>query len=391
MSNEKESSTKEKKSGNGNGQDKYPTLVTDDLQPDPDVPGRYTYDPVEEADATRPRFKACKGLVNNMTAVKWLIKNFLEKDSFGLIFGESEAYKSFLIIDLCMSVATGTPWHGNSISQGSVVYICGEGHSGIGRRLAAWLIHHGLSLDTEVPLFVSHGAINLMEPESIVSTKSAIDDLLGDETPVLIAVDTLARNFGGGNENSTEDMNSYINNTNALLRAPYEACMVTSHHVGHGDKNRARGASALRAALDFEYMAFRIDESVIVSNTKMKDGPAPKATMFDTISVDLPFADEDGKPLTSLALELNQDGPPVELKRQRRLGKNQRLAVKVLKDLFQNESAGYVDFQNWFEACRVAGVSEFRFPEVWKALKQRGIVDIRGDGKVRKGMNWDEE
>uniref|UniRef100_UPI003555C87A AAA family ATPase n=1 Tax=Rhodococcus qingshengii TaxID=334542 RepID=UPI003555C87A len=42
------------------------------------------------------------------------------------------------------SVVTGTPWHGQGVTQGGVVYLVGEGVRGIDARLTAWERHrHG--------------------------------------------------------------------------------------------------------------------------------------------------------------------------------------------------------------------------------------------------------
>lgn len=385
MSDEKKGS--DKKSGNGNGQQRYPGLITDDLEPDPDQPDRYFYKGTDAVAEIRPRFTFYNGLLKKVTSVKWLVTNFLEQDSFGVIFGDSGTYKSFLALDICMSVATGRTWHGNAVKQGPVVYICGEGHSGVGRRLMAWREHNKFPRGKEAPLMVSHGSIDLLDPEQVVATKSVIDEML-DIPPVLIVVDTLSRNFGAGNENSTEDMTRFVNNCNGLLRAPYNACLIAVHHVGQKDKTRARGSIVLRASSDFEYATQRIDDSILMINSKMKDGPDPYPIMFDTIEVDLPVIGENGQSLNSLALDLSNEEIPTKPKRQRKLGPNQKIALRLLDTLIENDSDSRAHMENWSAAIKAEGVDIHRWTQLWKGLRKKRIIHVPGDGYAYKGIDW---
>jgi hypothetical protein len=52
-------------------------------------------------------------------------------------------------------------------------------------------------------------------------------------------------------------------------------CVLIVHHSGHGDKQRARGAMALKGALDFEFRVEKKGREVQLINTKMKDAEAP--------------------------------------------------------------------------------------------------------------------
>jgi RecA-family ATPase len=93
--------------------------------------------------------------------------------------------------------------------------------------------------------------------------------------PSLIVFDTLARNFGAGDENNTSDMNKFVAAIDAL-RGAYPGCTaIVVHHTCHGDKSRARGSMVLTAAADAEYRVEKKYASVTVRNTKMKDAAPP--------------------------------------------------------------------------------------------------------------------
>lgn len=79
-------------------------------------------------------------------APEYIIAELFEADTLGLIFGDPGCGKSFLAVDIALSVATGTPFHGRDTKQGSVFFIAGEGHNGLARRFAAWSHARGVSL-----------------------------------------------------------------------------------------------------------------------------------------------------------------------------------------------------------------------------------------------------
>ncbi len=178
----------------------------------------------------------------------WLLRGTLERDTLALIFGDPGSGKSFVAIDWACRIATQTPWRGNSVQSGSVVYIAGEGQQGFGRRIRAWSEYNGVDL-AGIPLFVAP-AIAIPNPTELLTLAKAIDETAG--RPALIVLDTLARCFGGGDENSTQDMSQFISACDAIRRK-YGSTILVVHHTGHSDKSRARGAIALKAALDAEY------------------------------------------------------------------------------------------------------------------------------------------
>ncbi len=60
--------------------------------------------------------------------------------------------------------------------------------------------------------------------------------------PALVVLDTLARNFGPGDENSTADMTKFIAGLDWMMENQITRLLV--HHSGHSDKSRGRAAGA---------------------------------------------------------------------------------------------------------------------------------------------------
>lgn len=248
-------------------------------------------------------------LISDIKPIDWVIKRFFETDSLGLIFGAPGGGKSFFAVDIACSIATGTPWMSNDVKQGQVFYIAGEGHNGLARRFKAWETARGVTIEAG-RIFKSGGAMQALDEESVKEVSDMIADqvIASGEMPGAIVIDTLARNFGAGDENSTEDMSKFIQHVDKWLRQRFKCCVILVHHSGH-NMERARGSSALKAAVDAEYEISK-DESgnVKIRTTKMKDAELPGDLILRLKGVELPgLFDEDGEPITSAVLEVADD------------------------------------------------------------------------------------
>jgi len=141
---------------------------------------------------------------------EFLVADLIEAETLSLIFGDPGCCKSFLAVDLPLSVATGTPFHGEDTKQGSVFFIAGEGHNGLARRFAAWAKDRGQSLK-DAPLFKPERAAQFLDGVSAKALADAVAMLAESHgSPALIVIDTLARNFGAGDENNTKDMSELV-------------------------------------------------------------------------------------------------------------------------------------------------------------------------------------
>jgi hypothetical protein len=103
----------------------------------------------------------------------------------------------------------------------------------------------------------------------IMQTLKNTYDELGDIG--CVCIDTLQRNWGGGDENSSSDMGKFIQRVDEI-KYEFKANVVIVHHSGHvGGKSRARGSSVLPSSVDFE---FQVDR---------QDGPDDDPRMYTTI------------------------------------------------------------------------------------------------------------
>lgn len=253
-------------------------------------------------------------------APEWLIDGMLEASTFSVCFGSPAAGKTFLTLDMALCIATGKDFHTHAVRQGPVFYIAGEGHNGFARRAAAWSKANDIPLQG-VPFFKSSRAVIITDDSSVAELIDTIDEMVQQHgEPQLIVIDTLARSMGAADENSTKEMGAAIRAIDEC-RDAYDCTVLAVHHTGHGNKDRARGSSALLGAVDAEFMVDKWfqDEAcakVEVKFTKMKDAKIPEPMNFIHKEVDLVGADL--APTTSVVLEPILDTKPrgkvIELK-----------------------------------------------------------------------------
>ncbi|CCW28930.1 Putative DNA primase (fragment) [Xenorhabdus nematophila F1] len=241
----------------------------------------------------------------------YVVKGVIPAHSLCSIYGASGSYKSFLAGAWGCHIATGKAWAGKSVAQGSVLYVVGEGGIGVPRRIKAWEIVNGQAVENmyliNTPVFPASPA----EVHELVIAAQQVEAETGQ--PVrLIILDTLARCFGGADENDSKDMGAFVRGCDEL-KAKTGASILVVHHSGKDESKGARGSSAFRAALDVEYKISREgkkDGALVIACTKMKDAEEPETQAYDMRVVEL-FTDKDGEDITSLAL-IDRPRDPVE-------------------------------------------------------------------------------
>ena len=223
--------------------------------------------------------------------IQFLVEDLLPEGSLSMLFGDPGCGKSFIAIDIAMCVATGTSFHGKPVTKGAVIYIAGEGYRGLTQRAWAWAAENEIPVEA-AEIYISRTSVDIPVDDAREKLTSEIHSLLGEDgNPVLIVLDTVARNFGGADENSTKDMGAFITAVDAI-NAEFNCATLLVHHTGHADKTRARGAIALKGALDTEYRLSKHDAFLTLECTKAKDFEEPKGMRFMLEPVELQTEEE---------------------------------------------------------------------------------------------------
>lgn len=249
-------------------------------------------------------------LLQKPEPLQWLIYDYLLPESTAMLFGAPAVGKSLFCIAWAACVATGQTWYGHTVKRGPVVYLAGEGHHGIRRRFKAWAIHHDAEMElAQAPIVVSERGAAIDTEEGLAEVCAAIDaavEKYGE--PVLIIVDTLHRNMNG-DENAAKDMSAYFHNTD-YLRVRYKLTVLTVHHSGHSDSQRARGSTSIKGAVDTELLVEDRGGTRTLSGTKQKDGRLPTRAAFALEEVALTWIDASGIEEISVVLRPTNMPPP---------------------------------------------------------------------------------
>ena len=235
----------------------------------------------------------------------WVIKGWLPAYGTCMIYGESGVGKTFVALDMACSIASAMMWQGIKTKPGIVVYLAGEGNYGMRQRIAAWCAKNGITqLDN---LLISNKAIDLDSPGAAARIIAAVREMTG-ETVVLVIIDTL-NNHMSGDENSAKDTRAMINACNIVSTALGATSMLV-HHLGHSSesKQRARGSSAWRGALDASILVSGETNEIKISCTKMKDATEPAERYGWLEPVNLGWVDEDGLPINGAVFSFFADG-----------------------------------------------------------------------------------
>jgi phage/plasmid primase-like uncharacterized protein len=324
-----------------------------------------------------------------LTEIKWVVDDYIESDSLAQVFGDPGGGKSFVSIDIACCIATGNAWHGHQVKQGAVFYIAGEGHNGLARRFKAWELGNGISLKG-APLYKSHRAAQLYDSTEAAIVAESVKQLSieAKTIPSMIIIDTVARNMGG-DENSTQDMNAFIQHLDTYLRQPWNCCVMVVHHSGAMDKDRSRGSTALRGALDAEYKV-ALDsgsKTIAFESKKMKDAEMPAPKNFQITQVDLPILNKHNLPVKGAYLTaVDISGLVSQVQKKTYLSPNQKQVMECLVmlevSLHQNQQARPVNYDEWRESAKEHGVKNNRFWEVVKSMIAKEMVlEVEGGYK----------
>ena len=320
--------------------------------------------------------------------VEWLIKDLLPRRSLVALYGPPGSFKSFVALSIAEAIATGNEWMGREIeTPGAVLYICGEGFGGVGARIKACKIYNKTPAGTEI--YVIRAALNLRSSADDFDLLMASIKELMERTGVqfeLVQIDTLARAFGAGNENNSEDMAAFIHNTGRIQRMLGCSLMVV-HHSGKDALKGLRGHSSLLGAVDTQLELAKIDSvpnpasdiagSAILTVSKQKDGETGVKIGFEMVKVEikgsaLGIADAQ----ISLAVRasdeaIKQQAQASAVQRQakpRRLQANQQTALDAIHDALKKNG-------------HMTNVGEERHKTVMMSEWKEAFVKLKGDSK----------
>jgi hypothetical protein len=342
---------------------------------------------------------------------QWLIDGLLPYEGEGVVFGPPGGGKTFVTLDMAMHVAAKRPWMGRAVDGGGVIYLAAEGQAGVRRRIDAWKRDHDCP---DIPFALVPVSLDLLRIDGdiaklvhVISSLSALEDWRGVR---LIVIDTLAKTFGGGDENGS-DMAAYIANINRAF-APHGCLRLIVHHQPWtSDTKRPRGHSSLLGAVD---AAIHVEgdsgaPARWLTVTKQKDGEDGLRIPFKLRSVEI-GTNAKGKPVTSCVVDALNPDDVLPSKPGHKLKPGERIALLALDrvttahgitppadipdEAINRVRTGKVSALSAWQAATVEALHEpdkqadtasRTFRRVRTSLQAAGIVGIHGEYVWR---NW---
>jgi hypothetical protein len=233
-------------------------------------------------------------------APKWLVRGWIPQTGCGVLFGPSNAGKSFAALDLALAVARGTEWHGIPADKGAALYIACEGSHGFAGRTQAYEVHHGADLRGAAFALIGEALDfrnGMQDAARVVDAAKSFSASTGQ--PVrLIVVDTLARVLSSGDENSSADVGAVIAAMDRIAKRT-GAFVLGLHHVGKDATRGARGHSSLRAAMD-TMIELKDGQTKTLSLDKQRDGTTDLRLAFRLEPVQIGVDVETDQPITNV-------------------------------------------------------------------------------------------
>jgi hypothetical protein len=222
-----------------------------------------------------------------MPPKKWLIDQVFGAGDIGMIYGTSGCGKTFLIIDMIMSLCTGSRWAKRFDVQRPlyVAYCAGEGIGGLPSRFTAIAKHYGI---TDLNNFVFYPTPPQLYDDNATATINHFCNewkarqLAKKVAPLdVLIIDTLHTATIAADENSAQHMGKVLHS--CRLAANDLGCAVVVVHHTNKSGSIERGSSALRGAMDFMIKIEKPSDTArcaVMSCEKLKDGERWKTQSF---------------------------------------------------------------------------------------------------------------
>jgi hypothetical protein len=235
----------------------------------------------------------------------WLIEDLLFPEQISLVHGPHNSGKTFMALDLSLTIAKGGTWQGRQVTPGRVVYLASEAGKGIDKRIAAWKQEHGYQRGDQLPFSVIAQPVDLchFEVGDCQRIIDAIKAKIGTEPLALLTIETINSVLAGGNENGPEDMGRLLTMIRRL-RDELQCHVMLIHHPNKSGPG-SRGHYSLPCAVDTELTIKQDDEDsrvTTVTMTKQREAEKADSFAFQLRQVVLGY-NSDGKTVTSCVVD----------------------------------------------------------------------------------------
>ncbi|MBL9061711.1 AAA family ATPase [Tabrizicola sp.] len=319
---------------------------------------------------------------------EWLIEGVLARKSSALLFGKSNAFKTFLSIDMACAVATGSSWQGTTAGKPSrVIYVATEGSRGVAKqRIPGWMDAHQIPQALRRNIVVIPDEVMLDRPDWVDALIEVGRGL--PELPTLVLVDIFGASMSGP-ETVHETATAWVRNVNRIMRE-LGCAVLTVAHTGWADETRARMHTHFWGSFDTRLKAEGVKHNLttILTVDRHKDADSNGKWGFRLDVVDTPSGG------TTLVPRLDGDVDAKPNARRPRGSQKPDVAMQALSEaLIENgriiSSPNYptrpvVSLSDWKVMCGRHGITASDNPAALKKAFDRAVEKLMDDGLVRQ-------
>lgn len=251
------------------GHDSTHAIVSEDTTSHP----QYTRSWLEEDELSRiqlPRF---------------LVDGVIVMGETTIIYGPSDAGKTFVVIDMAMRVAQ---YYG-------VMYVAGEDMSGVRLRKTAWQQYYRRAPNGNFRMWNA--------PFSLFNNEDVDNFILQNKAAGtrLIVFDTLSQCSLGADENSNTDMAIVMNNANRIAHE-VGAAVIIIHHTTKGESSW-RGAAAIKGNTYGFFLVEKPDDVIKLECIRIKNSAPTQDKYYKLVEVQVDgMYDPNGAPIVSCVI-----------------------------------------------------------------------------------------
>lgn len=175
----------------------------------------------------------------------WQVENLFYEESLVELFGPTNQGKTFLAVDVSLSITRGGAWRDHPILKpGAVLYVNADGGRSFKNRVAAWMEAFGPEASYEFHTYPE--PVSLFRADQVNELMALLRWL--EERPALVVFDTLSRCIPGVNENLQEPMSAVVDHL-TRIKVEFGCALMLLHHSDKSGQHD-RGSSVVGGAAD---------------------------------------------------------------------------------------------------------------------------------------------
>lgn len=260
-----------------------------------------------------------------------IVEGLVPEGGVTWLYGASMSFKTFVAMSLAQAASAGVPWLGRETEECAVVYVGAEGGLSLHARRAGaemasgslgplYVVSERPALDTRLGQLRLRGILQGLlggalfdavysDPEEDLAYEGAAstywqEDGAAGVMAILVVIDTYSQTSGGDDK---ANVSAYIKGLRDMIDkvqagGVYRMAVIVIDHATKAGGSYM-GSVAKLNDVDSQIEVVRAKNLATLYHRKVKDGVEIEPLVVELESVELPYEDAYGRPLTTLAVK----------------------------------------------------------------------------------------